>query len=156
MLPSDLSFWHLQPTWLYWLLLAFLLIELAWLGPATFRALRSPQKGPTAGPWGSTTAPSPLLRVSYVVSLVSSVLTVVLLMLLSAAAFYTAAFGVLARILRFAAQIPQATGGEQIGAVIGELIGGLLQILLILGAIASIDPTSDFPFRLKDHVTHDT
>ncbi len=156
MLPTDLSLWHLHTTWLYWVLLAALVIELAWMAPATLRALAAPRTEPAAGPWGSSAPLSPLLTLSFVLSLLSAVLTLLCLGLLSASAFYAAALGVVPRLLRFASQIPHAKGGEQIGSVIGELIGGLLQIALILGAIASLDPTSEFPFRLQDHVAHDT
>ncbi len=156
MLPTDLSLWHLHTTWLYWVLLAALVIELAWMAPLTWRALRAPKAEPAAGPWGRIEPPSPLLTLSYVLSLVSAVLTILCLVMLSASALYAAALCILPRLLRFASQLPHAKGAEQIGSVIGELIGGLLQIALILGAIASLDPTSDFPFRLKDHVTHDS
>lgn len=156
MLPTDLSLWHLHTTWLYWVLLAALVIELAWMAPPTMRALMAPRSTPAAGPWGSSAQPSPLLTISYVLSLLSALLTVLCLVLLSTGAFYAAALGVVPRLLRFASQIPHAKGGEQVGSVIGELIGGLLQIALILGAIASLDPTSEFPFRLEDHLTHDS
>ena len=39
MLPTDLSLWHLHTTGLYWVLLAALVIELAWMAPPTVRAL---------------------------------------------------------------------------------------------------------------------
>ena len=99
----------------------------------------------------------------YWLLLALSTLTLALLVLLSAAAFYAAAAGVIPRLLRIAGDLPAALdtaaradpaqGGAAIGSVVGALIGGLVQIALILGAIASIDPASTFPFRLADHLT---
>ena len=153
--PSDLSIGHLEPTWLFWLLLVLLIVELAWMAPKMITYLRQAQtnsKAP-AGPWGTAATPSRLLTWSMTITLVLSSLTVLALVFLSAAGFYLAALSLISRVMRFAARYPHAHGGEEVGSVIGELIGGLVQISLIMGVFASIDPASQFPFRLSSHLS---
>ncbi|MGJ8618564.1 MAG: hypothetical protein ACSHWS_17105, partial [Sulfitobacter sp.] len=58
--PTDLSLWHLHRTWAYWLLVIFLIAEMAYFQPRSLRFLRqvASASAPTTGPWGGAKAPS--------------------------------------------------------------------------------------------------
>lgn len=153
MLPTNLSPWHLDPTWLFWLVLALLLTKMAWMGPNILRYLRQPAAAAAPSPWAPAARDRKMQRMAALLTLVFSAATLFSLMALSALAFYCAAANAVPRVMRFWDEMPHASGGEQIGTVIGGLIGGLAQVALIMGAVASLDPTSDFPFRLKEHLS---
>jgi hypothetical protein len=71
-------------------------------------------------------------------------------------AFWIAWAYLVPALLRFRMNLPFAKTPEEIGAVIGALVGGSLQTLLILAGLASINPASTFPLRLTHHVTEPT
>ena len=153
-LPSDLSLGHLQRTWLYWLLVILLASEMIYFQPRSLTFLRNyfTADKRVTGPWGTTTNPSKKVIVATCLTSILMLLTFSALVLASALAFYAALLGLIPAALRFADQIPLANTGETIGAAIGSFIGGGLQILLIIGIVSSVDPTSQFPFRLANHL----
>jgi len=152
--PTDLSLRHLHRTWAYWLLVIFLIAEMAYFQPRSLRFLRDVASAshPTSGPWGSAKPPSSKAIWAVRITTIVSFATLMALLLASALAFYTALIGLIPALLRFADEIPHATTGETIGAAIGSLIGVALQILLIIAVVSSIDPASQFPLRLPHHL----
>ena len=147
--PTDLSLNHLQRTWLYWLLLVLLMIELFWMRPRTLRFIQSLHP---IGPWDQTRGIAPLTIFSLKASLWISGALILALALASAAAFYITLLLFPMALARFVAEIRLASGGEAIGGAIGSWLGASLQALLIVGAVATIDPTSTFPLRLDSHL----
>ena len=151
--PTDLAVNHLQRTWLYWALLSVLLLEFLWMRVRTMRFLAGLHP---KGPWDTTPAVSPFAIRTAKLHLWISAATLIALALASAVAFYVAVLPLLTALARFAVEIPHARGGEAIGGAIGSWIGASLQALLIIGAIATVDPTSSFPLRLDGHLTEST
>ncbi|MGC1496898.1 MAG: hypothetical protein WA790_13890 [Sulfitobacter sp.] len=152
-LPRDVSLWHLQRTWLYWLMMVLLAAEMLYFQPRSLRFLRQSTTAiPTSGPWGTSNIASKKVILAVSITSILSILTFLALILASAVAFYSALLGLFPAALRFADEIPQAHTGETIGAAIGSFVGVTLQIMVIIGIISSIDPTSHFPFRLGNYL----
>lgn len=148
--PTDLGINHLQRTWLYWLLLVLLAVELFWMRPRTLRFVESLHP---KGPWDKPPGIAPVTILSLKANLWISGALILALALASTAAFYIALLLLPMSLARFVTEIRLASGGEAIGGAIGSWIGASLQALLIIAAIATIDPTSTFPIRLDSHLT---
>ena len=151
--PTDLGINHLHRTWLYWLLLVLLAVEFFWMRQRTRRFFNSLHP---KGPWDETPGLSRLTLFSLKADLWISGALILAVALASAAAFYVALLALPMSVARFTSEIQQASGSEAIGGAIGSWLGASLQTLLIVGAIASIDPTSTFPLRLDSHLTEST
>jgi hypothetical protein len=145
---------QLQVTWIYWCLVAILLADLFFLVKGLIADTRAP--GTVTGPWTRPgPAPSEARRYAWM-SLAIALLYGLALALRTPVAFWIACAYLIPALLRFRMKLPFAKTSEEIGSVIGALLGGSLQTLLILAGLASIDPTSTFPLRLSHHLTEPT
>jgi hypothetical protein len=145
---------QLQATWIYWVLIAVVLVDLVLVTRGLIRTGRSTRDAP--GPWALPGPSRRILRASGWLSVGLSLLLGAALLTRMPVALWIAALTVLPPLIRFILNRPFAKTAEDIGGVIGALVGAALQTLVIMAGISSIDPASTFPLRLDQHLNEAT
>jgi hypothetical protein len=144
---------QLQPTWIYWTLVALVLVDLALLTRGLIRRGQTDLGAP--GPWAPPGPSRRILRASGWLSFCLTLALGVALLARLPVALWIAALTFLPPLIRFILNRPFARTAEDLGGVIGALVGAAVQTLVIMAGISSIDPTSTFPLRLDQHLTED-